>query len=157
MTRWIAHHLACPECAAALAGNPGPPGEARCVLILDEDQDPAVRCPHPRDGDSDWCEVHGEAIAEQVDVINEQNKAEGEADALTQAIAEAGRKIATARMGLRAFDRGLAGLRRRGTPAAEIVGLKMQRKEAAASLDRVIASKAELEARLAVLRSDGQQ
>lgn len=143
--RHIAHHLTCPDCAAALQGSP-PEGPAadRCALILDEDQDPAVRCPHPRDGDSEWCEVHAEAVGELAIAA--------EADVLAQAIDDRKRAIATARMGLWAADRILAGLRSRGAPAAEIAGLKMQRNEAAAEIERTVARKAELEARLAVLR-----
>jgi hypothetical protein len=149
--RHIAHYLTCPGCAAALRGDPPQPAAAaRCALILDGDQDPPARCPHPTDGDSDWCEVHGEAIGEQL-------KLEDEADELTRIIAGADRVIATASAELRAHDRIVRARRSRGAPAAEIVTLKMRREELTAAIGKAIAGKAELETRLAVLRPlDGQ-
>jgi hypothetical protein len=150
--RHIAHQLTCADCAAAIQGNPPQPvSEDHCGLIFNEDQDPPVYCPHPKDGDSYWCEFHGEAMGEQI-------KLEGEADGLTAIIAYANRRIATARARarLRAHERALEARRSRGAPAAEIIAMKVQREELTTAIARAVASKAELEARLDILRPPGR-
>jgi hypothetical protein len=61
--RHIEHLLTCRECQDAHRRDPpDPPRDGQCALELTDDRNPPVRCPHPSEDGSQWCDVHTEAI-----------------------------------------------------------------------------------------------
>lgn len=144
----ITHHLTCGRCQDALRSDPtSAPGPGQCALDLDGERH---WCPHPRTADSEWCEVHRDAIYAAAAEADPDTPA-----ALTEAIEQADRQLGPLTAAVRQIDEGLRQMRALGTPETKMFAFTVEQDRITGELGRLLAMKHEAEAKLVALGHPG--